>query len=43
MRDHTAHQDGFTLLEVLVMLVVLGLLMVTISEGVRSRVEGMGA
>jgi general secretion pathway protein J len=35
MRDRAARQDGFTLLEVLATLVVLGLLMVTISEGVR--------
>jgi general secretion pathway protein J len=35
MRRNTALADGFTLLEVLVTLVVLGLLMVTVSEGVR--------
>ncbi len=35
MRYQPVCQDGFTLLEVLVALVVLGLLMVTLSEGVR--------
>lgn len=35
MRYRTVCQGGFTLLEVLVALVVLGLLMVTLSEGVR--------
>lgn len=35
MRYGARHQDGFTLLEVLVTLLVLGLLMVTLSQGVR--------
>lgn len=39
MRHRIARQRGFTLLEVLVTLVVLGLLMVTLSEGVRAGLK----
>ena len=39
MRHRIARQRGFTLLEVLVTLVVLGLLMVTLSEGLRAGLK----
>jgi general secretion pathway protein J len=39
IRRHAARQDGFTLLEIVVTLVVLGLLMVTVTEGVRAGLQ----
>jgi general secretion pathway protein J len=39
MRYRTAPQSGFTLLELLVTLVVLGLLMVTLTQGVRTGLQ----
>jgi general secretion pathway protein J len=42
MRYRTANETGFTLLELLVTLVVLGLLMVTLTQGIRVGLQAWG-